>query len=492
MMRRVLLAAGLLASSLLGSPSAAQISFDSASRWVDSILVPFTVGRSPGCAVGVTRDGALAFERAYGLADVGRNIPLTPSTRFYVASLSKQFTAMSVVLLAQDGRLSLDDSVRRWVPELPSFGKTITIRHLLTHTSGLRDYMTLLAVSGWPTDGQLSERQFLDLIHRQRTLNFAPGDEFLYSNTGYALLGIIVKRASGESLRDFAAKRIFQPLGMTHTEFRDDHTEDIPNRAVGYEATEGGVVETNPRIDVVGDAGVFSTIEDLAKWEANFSDARVGGQAAIDAMTEPGRLNNGQKIPYGFALVLGEMRGMKTIAHSGAFGGFRTEFLRFPEVDIGVVTLCNTSTVPPTLAEQIGTLMLGVTPRRFTATVAPLDMAVTPYASGTVAMLTDSAGTARRRNDQLAQMAGNYYSQELDLAVSLIARDGALYLRRPKTNDVRFGSFATDLFTSSDKMLLRIVRDPRGVVSGFTLTVSRVRDLEFMRRDRERSATRTP
>ena len=148
---------------------------------------------------------------------------------------------------------------------------------------------------------------------------------------------------------------------------------------------------------LVGDAGMFSTIEDLAKWESNFSDARVGGQAAIAAMTEPGRLNNGQKIPYGFALVLGEMRGMKTIAHSGAFGGFRTEFLRFPEVDIGVVTLCNTSTVPSTLAEQIGTLMLGVTPQRFTATVAPLDMAVSPYASGTVAMRTDSASHRLRR-----------------------------------------------------------------------------------------------
>ena len=490
MIRRVELVAGLLASSLLGSPLVAQIPFDSASRWVDSILVPYTVGRSPGCVVGVTRDGELAFDRAYGLADVAHDVKLTTSTRFYVASLSKQFTAMSIVLLAQDGTLSLDDSVQRWVPELPSFGKPITIRHLLTHTSGLRDYMTLLAVSGWPSDGQLSERQFLDLMHRQKTLNFSPGDEFLYSNTGYALLGVVVKRASGQSLRDFAATRIFQPLGMTDTEFRDDHTESIPDRAIGYEATESGVVETNPRIDVVGDAGVFSTIEDLAKWEANFSDARVGGNAAIATMTEPGRLNNGQKVPYGFALVLGEMRGMKTIAHSGAFGGFRTEFLRFPEVDIGVVTLCNTSTAPQTLAEQIGTLMLGVTPRRF-ATTAPLDMPVSPYATGTMIMPTDSVGTPRRRNDQLAQIAGSYYSEELDLGVSLIARDGALYLRRPKTNDVRFGSFATDLFTSSDKMLLRVVRNSRGAVSGFTLSVNRVRDLEFTRRDGDRNA-RTP
>jgi CubicO group peptidase (beta-lactamase class C family) len=467
-------------TTLLVAPAAAQVPFDSAARWVDSMLAPYASGRSPGCVVGVTRDGRLTFEKGYGLADVAHNTPLTPKTRFYVASLSKQFTAMSIVLLEQDGALTLDDSVRKWIPELPSFGKTITLRHLLNHTSGLRDYMTLLAVSGWPSDGELTQRQFLDMIHRQKTLNFAPGDEFLYSNTGYALLGVVVQRASGKSLRDFAAERIFQPLGMTSTEFRDDHTEAIPDRAIGYETRSNGVVETNPRIDVVGDAGVYSTIEDLAKWEANFSTPRVGGAAAIAMMTEPGRLNNGQKIPYGLALILGEIRGMKTVAHSGAFGGYRTELLRFPEVDVGVLTLCNTSAVSATLAEQIGTLMLGVMPRRVTMTT-PFETSTSTYAIGAVMMPVDSAGSARRRDDQLAQMAGSYYSDELDLEVSLVARDGALYLRRPRSVDMRFGSFATDLFTSSDKMLLRVVRDTRGEVSGFTLTINRVRDLEFQR-----------
>lgn len=483
MIRRIVLMTTLIASS-----ATAQIPFDSASRWVDSMLAPYATARLPGCVVGVTRDGALAFEKAYGLADVARKVPLTPSTRFYIASLSKQFTAMSIILLVEDGKLSLDDTVAKWIPELPPFAKTITIRHLLNHTSGLRDYMTLLAVSAWPSDGELTEHQFLDLMHRQKTLNFAPGDEFLYSNTGYALLSIIVKRATGQSLRAFAAARIFAPLGMTNTEFRDDHNEKIPNRAIGYEATEAGVVETNPRIDVVGDAGVYSTVEDLAKWQTNFRTPRVGGEAGIAMMMEPGRLNNGQQIPYGFALTLGELRGMKTIAHSGAFGGFRTEMVRFPEIDIGVVTLCNTSNVSPTLAEQIATLMLGVLPRRVAVTSLPLDLATGPYATGAFTVPVDSSGTTRRRNDQLAQMAGSYYSDELDLAVSLVARDGALYLRRPKSVDMRFGSFATDLFTSSDKILLRVVRDSRGGVSGFTLTINRVRDLEFVRREGDHSS----
>jgi hypothetical protein len=233
-------------------------------------------------------------------------------------------------------------------------------------------------------------------------------------------------------------------------------------------------------MDVVGDAGVYSTIADLAKWETNFSSGRVGGHAGVSLLLEPGHLNNGQAIPYGLALTLGEMRGMKTVAHSGSFGGYRSTLLRFPEVDIGVITLCNTSAASATLAEQVGSLMLGVVPRA--AASASFDFGPSVYVSGAPPTRIDSAGDARRRNDQLTQMAGSYYSDELDLPVSLIVRDGALMLHRPKAADIRFGSFATDLFTTSDKMLLRVVRDEHGAVAGFTLTINRVRDLEFVRR----------
>ncbi len=476
MIRRFVIALGFAA----GSAAAGAQTPDSAARWVDSIFAPFTSGRSPGCAVGVTRDGALAFAKGYGLADLQHRAPIAPDTRFYIASVSKQFTAMSVVLLAQDGRLSLDDSIRRWVPEVPSFGRPITIRQLLHHTSGLRDYMTLLAVSGWPRDGELTEKQFLDLVRRQKSLNFAPGDEFLYSNTGYALLSIVVKRASGQSLRDFAAARIFKPLGMTRTEFRDDHTQAIPQRAIGYEMTETGAYqEIQPKVDVVGDAGVYSTVADLAKWDANFSDPIVGGPEGVATMLEPGVLNNGQRVPYGLALTLGELRGMKTVAHSGSYGGYPSTVLRFPEVNIGVITLCNTSTASASLAEQVGSLMLGVVPRR--ATTTTVDVGPSMYVTGAPPARVDTAAETRRRNDLLAQVAGSYYSDELDLPVSLVVRDGALYLRRPKAPEIRFGAFAFDLFTSSDKMLLRLLRDEHGGISGFTLTIGRVRDLQFAR-----------
>jgi CubicO group peptidase (beta-lactamase class C family) len=478
MLRRIAFAvAGAVAAA---APARGQIPADSAVRWVDSIFAPYT-GRSPGCAVGVTRGERLALTRSYGLADLTSRTPISENTRFYIASLSKQFTAMSVVLLAQDGRLSLDDTVRKWIPEVPSFGRQITLRQLLHHTSGLRDYMTLLAVSGWQSDGELSEQQFLDLVRRQKNLNFVPGDEFLYSNTGYALLSIVVRRVSGKSLRDFAAERIFGPLGMTSTEFRDDHTRPLTDGAIGYETSASGPFQvTNPRVDVVGDAGVYSTIADLAKWEANFSTGKIGGREGVAMLMQPGHLNNGQAIPYGLALTLGEMRGMKTIAHSGSFGGYRSTMLRFPEVDIGVITLCNTSAASATLAEQVGALMLGVVPRA--AASASFDFGPNLYVTGAPPTRIDSAAESRRRNDQLAQMAGSYYSDELELPVSLVVRDGALFMRRPKSVDMRFGSFATDLFTSSDKMLLRVVRDARGAVAGFTLTINRVRDLEFVRR----------
>ncbi len=457
---------------------------DSANRWVDSIFAPYGSTSSPGCAVGVMRDGKLAFAKGYGMADLEHDTPNTPTTRFYVASLSKQFTAMSIVLLAQEGRLSLDDWIRRWVPQVPSFGPPITLRQLLHHTSGLRDYFTLLALSGWPSDGLLTEQQFLDLVSRQKSLNFTPGDEFLYSNTGYALLGLVVEQASGQSLKDYAAEHIFKPLGMTSTEFRDDHTELIPHRAIGYQSTGGGYRISQPQFDVVGDGGVYSTIEDLAKWDANFESGQVGGKAGVAELEEPGRLNNGQSIPYALALTVGEMAGDTTYSHRGAYGGYRSAMLRVPARHLSVITLCNTSGAATTLADQVATVHMGlVTQRRVTAT--SLDFAAGSFSVGTSPSPGDSI-VSRKRNDQLANVAGDYYSPELDLGVSLVARDGVLLLRRPHESDLRFVTFTKDLFTNNDQMLLRIVRSDRGEITGFTLTINRVRDLEFGRRATER------
>lgn len=477
MLSRVALAISLATAASV--PLAAQ----SATRadtgaWLDSIFSRFAAAKvSPGCAVGLTRDDSLILTRNYGLADVAHRTPIRADTRFYLASLSKQFTAMSIVLLAEDGRLSLDDSVRRWIPEVPSFGAPITLRELLQHTSGLRDYYTLLGVSGWPTDGQLTETQFLDLVAHQRSLNFRPGDEFLYSNTGYALLAIVVQRASGKSLRDFAAERIFQPLGMTDTEFRDDHRLLVQDAAVGYEAAGGKLRESEWNSDVVGDGGVFSTVGDLAKWDANFTSGRVGGAEGVALLQQPGRLNDLAPVQYGFGLAIGRLGGLKTISHSGSYGGFRSTYLRFPERNASVITLCNTTAAPSTLAEQVALVMFGLVPQKSAA--VSYDVTSTTFAAGATRTAADSAAEAKRKAEQLAEVEGGYYSDELGLAVTLVGRDGTLIVQRAKASDIRFTPFTTDLFANTDDMLLRVVRDERGEVSGFTLTITRVRDLEF-------------
>jgi CubicO group peptidase (beta-lactamase class C family) len=477
MFRRSVLLVGVVAHFA----GAQRIPTDSVGRWVDSIFAQYSARPSPGCGVGVTRAGELAFTKSYGFADLERKTPIAADTRFYLASLSKQFTAMSVVLLSQDGRLSLDDDVRKWVPEVPNFGSTITLRHLLNHTSGLRDYLTLLAVTGWPSDGTFTEGQFLELIGRQRGLNFPPGDQFLYSNTGYVLLSIVVRRASGESLRDFAASRIFTPLGMTHTEFRDDHSMSIPRRALGYVPSATAFQLSEPHADVVGDGGMFSTIEDLSRWDANFASGVVGGKDGVAVLQKPARLNGMDSIPYALGLSIANYRGLRTSSHSGAYGGYRATLLRFPDQGVSVITLCNVATAPLTLAQQVGTVILGslMKPQE----VASIDVTLSGFGAPTsFGRPEGDAAEARRRVDELARVAGSYYSDELDLTVSLNAKDGALVMRRPHSGDIRFTALSGDLYTSRDQMLLLVLRGDGGTVTGFMLTAGRARDVAFTRR----------
>src|SRR5687768_10205444 len=243
---------------------------------IDSIFTAYTRS-SPGCAVAVVDGARTVVAKGFGMASLEHDLPITPQSAFYAASVSKQFTAFSVALLAQQGKLSLDDDVRKWLPEIPNFGKTITVRHLLHHTSGLRDYFGLLGMTSWPSDGPITETQFLDLVSRQKALNFTPGDRHLYSNTGYVLLSILVKRVSGQSLRDFADASIFKPLGMNSSAFRDDHTLLVRNRALAYARGGDGAWHINvPGFDVVGDGGLYTTVEDLTRWARNFDDGTVG------------------------------------------------------------------------------------------------------------------------------------------------------------------------------------------------------------------------
>lgn len=316
---------------------------------LDAIFTEWDKPDSPGCGLGVLQAGELVYARGYGMANLEYGIPIAPDSVFHVASVSKQFTALAIALLARDGKLSIDDDVHTYIPELPDFGHTITIRHLILHTSGLRDQWVLLWLGGWREDDLKTNGDVLDLARRQRRLNFVPGAEHLYCNTGYTLMAIIVERVSGQSLRQFTQARVFAPLGMVHTHFHDDHSEIVPGRAYGYvPADDGGFKISIPDFDTVGATSLFTTVEDLARWARNFTERRVASEV-LDEMVTPGSLNDGSQLHYGFGLSLGEHRGLRTIGHSGADAGYRSHLVWYPDADFAVVILCNLGPMMPGL-----------------------------------------------------------------------------------------------------------------------------------------------
>ncbi len=351
---------GILAGSAATSSRAQAQLADAQRAQIDAVFAPFAGNEGPGCAVGVGRAGVAQYTKGYGLADIEHGLPITPSTPFYIASTSKQFAAFAIVLLARDGRISLDDDVRKWVPELADFGRVITIRHLLHHTSGLRDYFELLGARGWPFDGTFTEDEFLRLVARQRDLNFPVGAQHLYSNTGYVLLSIIASRARGQSLRQYAQERIFEPLGMTRSIFRDDHRMLIPGRALAYEVIPGNALRHSmPNFDVVGDGGLYSTVEDLIRWDGNAYTPKAGDAADWKTATQRGVLTTGDTIPYALGNSHGMYRGHRTLSHGGAFGGYRAELLRFPDVPLSVAVLCNSAGADATgMARRVSEVLL--------------------------------------------------------------------------------------------------------------------------------------
>jgi CubicO group peptidase (beta-lactamase class C family) len=264
---------------------------------VDEVFKEFTVPGSPGCTVAVYQDGKTILSRAYGMANLDHDVRLTPSSIFHVASVSKQFTAAAILLLAQDGKLTLDDDIRKHVPELPDFGTKITVRHLIHHTSGLRDQWSLLGLAGWRYSRDLiTDDDVLAVLTRQRELNFTPGERHLYSNSGYTLLAVIASRVSGKSFRAFTDERIFKPLDMTNTHFRDDFAEIVKHQAYGYTRQSGTFKLSVTNFDTAGATSLLTTAEDLAKWDANFQNPVVGGAALVAAMEARGRLNDGSNI----------------------------------------------------------------------------------------------------------------------------------------------------------------------------------------------------
>ena len=440
--------APLLAVSLLGATTAAHAAEPTTppSARVDAVFAAFDRTDSPGCALGVFRDGRIDYARGYGMANLELRVANSPQTVFDIGSTAKQFTAFSILLLAKDGRLSLDDPVRRFVPEVPDYGVPVTIRHLLTHTSGLRDYLELMDLAGIREEDLTTEKDALEVVSRQKALNSPPGSEHLYSNTGYFLLSVVVRRASGKSLRDFAAERIFEPLGMTHTQYNDDHARIIPGRATGYAPRDRGGFEISMSdFEQTGDGGLQTTVEDLLRWDRNFYDPSVGDRALLDAMQTPGRLTGGKALSYALGLSIGTERGLKTVSHGGAWVGYRAQLLRFPDQHLSVACLCNLSTSnPSSLARKVAALYLG-------------DVMQPEPAAKTEAHPAPAASAA-----ELARIAGAYRDPK-EGTVWVFSAEGGTLLADVGGQKVRFDRTGAGRFTLREGDLeLRVLSEETG------------------------------
>src|SRR5262245_40406839 len=406
-----------LTTLLLAAPLVAQTQSDPAPARVDSIFSRVNRSDGPGCALGVYRAGTIIYENGYGLASIEHDIRISPKTDFYIASTSKQFTAFSIALLAEAGKLDLDAPIRRWFPELPTYADSVTVNNLVHHTSGIRDYLTLWGQAGKSFGDDISEDEALASITRQKSLDFKPGTRWAYSNSGYFLLSVLVRRVTGQSLRQFTDSAIFRPLGMTSTHFHDDRMMVIPNRAEGYEPKPGGGwAEHRTGFALVGDGGLHTTVEDLAKWDANFYDNKLGkgGPAFVEAITTPGTLSGNRPMNYAFGLLREEYRGLPVVAHGGAFIGFRAALTRYPTRQLSVAVLCNDYTVDPDA---------------FVTKVADLYLAVPAKAV--------VASTAFRKipPERLAEYAGRY-EVFLGVPVVLSPKDSTLaaeFMGRPST-----------------------------------------------------------
>jgi CubicO group peptidase (beta-lactamase class C family) len=406
------LAASAAVAALLSSAAAAQQPGDTTRIAVNRVFAAWSATDGPGCAVGVARNGQVVFENGYGMANLELDAPITPASIFHVASVSKQFTAMAIALLARDGKLSLDDDVRKHITELPDYGHRITIRHLLNHTSGLRDQWDLLFMArGRFEENRITEADVLEIVARQKALNFVPGTEYVYSNTGYTLSAIIVKRVSGKSLREFADERIFKPLGMTNTHFHDDYTMVVKGRTAAYTRGSDGKWHVSlPNYDTYGATSLFTTVGDLLKWDANFAKPVVGDERLLRDMIASPTLANGDTTGYGLGIVTEVYRGARLIGHSGGDAGYRTYLGRFPEHGLSVTVLCNAGPANPVaLTRSVADVYIG-------GRLAPADP---PLKAATT--LTP---------EQLARFAGVYVNPNTGNATFITLRRDTLIVGR--------------------------------------------------------------
>lgn len=493
---------------------------DAVERWkrqVDRLFAEWDRPTKPGCALAIVRDGNVIYERGYGMASLRYDVPIEPSTIFRCASTSKQFTVFSILLLEEEGRLSLDDDVRKYVTEVPDFGETITIRHMIYHISGLRDHFVLMAYAGWNFfEDLLTTDHVLEIVQGQKELNFPVGDQTMYSNTGFALLAEIVSRVSGMTFPEFTQERIFTPLGMSSSYFGDDNRRIVKELADSYLPLEAAGYEFAPMNFVgVGEAGLHSTVADLVKWDLNFNDPVVGSHSLLETMHQTDFHNDGSPTPFAMGLIVFEDAGHTVVMHGGDLSGYHSQIVQLPDDGLTIIALSNTMELSSSdLAEksfQIAEILLSgqATPVRdyqrhapsfaawgtnFSFPFAPdLDVA-TLLSHPQKPSLTDRIDKSVWRTlasitpAEAEEYLGRYYSEELDVFHTVVFDDEGFLLFQvprartiyvlgvPELRDDEFYFGPEDIGIGG-----RFFRNAAGEVVGFEIDNPRVVGLKFHR-----------
>lgn len=495
------------------------VSSASALTWqekTDRLFRKFDRSSSPGCAIIVVKDGEIIHQNAYGMANLNHGIPIDPETTiFRTASNSKQYVAFSILLLHDEGLLSLDDDIRDYIPEVPDFGETITIRHLIHHVSGIRDYLSLASMSGLILMNDFIDKTYaFEMLENQKTLNFPPGDQTMYSNTGFTLLGEVVARVSGQSLAEFCRERIFEPLGMTNTFFIEDYLTIYENFADSYTLDlNNNTVRSPIGFSSVGAAGMASTVVDLAKWDENFYHPIVGNRTIIDMMQQKYRLNDRTFGTMSMGLIIEEAPGVKVVYHGGDLNGFHCQTMRFPNEHFSVIFLSNTAElnsnelaaksiqVREFFMQEPSTPVtdfqlhepVPVLPALLSGFIHP-DLEMLPYFNLPSLLPKTKAAKPSQAKPQLTlpqvrNYVGRYYSEELDVFYELALEDGFLMFKPPR---IRPGIFGLDQIDSDGSFATEIhpliglpafwgtfTKDGAGNIDGFLLSNFRIIDLTF-------------
>ena len=486
---------------------------------VDKIFAKWNSPSTPGCAVEAAVDGKPVIAKGYGMADLEHDVKITPESIFEAGSVSKQFTAAAILLLAREGKLSIDDPVRQYVPELPDYGSPLTIRHMLNHTSGLRDWGSIEAIAGWPrTSRAYTHAHVLEIVSHQKAVNFTPGTKWSYSNTGFNLAAIIVSRVSGVPFAEFTRQRLFGPLGMTHTSWRDDFTRILKNRAMAYSDRSGEFHTDMPFENVHGNGGLLTTVGDLLKWNENFTSPKVGDAAFVALQQQPGTFNDGRAHGYAFGLMINSDKGVRVVEHSGSTAGYSAHLVRYPDQRLSVAVLCNATSARATqYAHDVAWVFLngrvspasdaavrelphedGVLYRNINAGVVLTNARGAKWTQeGDRIRVTDEYGSveiyerakkAAPSPAQLQELAGTYVSDEAETTLVAAVDGGSLVLKRRPDTVITLTPQYADAFTGPQLGLVIFRRDGSGKVTSLTVSQDRVWDLRFARQS---SPTRT-